>query len=63
MEREFSRLNFEFYSPVYQQIYSVLKAVNRARRRRGFEAVDDRCIPHWVSVSKVFVGGEAKRAA
>jgi hypothetical protein len=62
MEREFGRLNFEFYSPVYQQVYSILKAVNRAGRRRGFEAVDYRCIPHWVSVSKVFVGDEADLA-
>lgn len=63
MEREFKRLNFEFYSPVYQQVYSVLKAVNLARRKRGFEPIGFQCIPHWVKVSKVFIDGERALAA
>lgn len=63
MEREFSRLELEFSSPVYQQVYSVLKAVNRARRRRGFEPIGHQCITHWVTVSKVFVDGETALAA
>jgi len=63
MEREFKRLDFEFYSPVYQQVYSVLKTVNCARRRRGFEPIGYQCIPHWIRVSKVFVGDETGLAA
>ena len=54
MEREFSRLPYQPYSPVYRQLLSIAKAVNRARKRRGFTPIDYACIPNKKRLTKVF---------
>ena len=54
MEREFSRLPYQPYSPVYRQLVSIAKAVNRARKRRGFAPIDFHCIPTKKRLRKVF---------
>lgn len=54
MEREFSRLSYQAYSPVYRQLLSIAKAVNRVRRRRGFAPMDFSCIPTKKRLTKVF---------
>jgi hypothetical protein len=55
MEREFRRLPYQSYSPVYQQLLSILKAVNRQRRRRGFEQISPLCIRQNRKLGTVFV--------
>ena len=55
MEREFSRLPYQPYSPVYRQLVSIAKAVNRPRKRRGFAPIDYGCIPNKKRLTKVFV--------
>jgi hypothetical protein len=57
MEREFSRLPYQPYSPVYRQLVSIAKAVNRARKRRGFAPIDLHCLPTKKRLTKVFATG------
>lgn len=40
IEAEFWALGFEPYAPVRAQLFSILRAVNRARKAAGFEPVD-----------------------
>ncbi len=40
MEREFQRLPFQPYAPVYRQLRVIGEKVNQARRRRGFKKLD-----------------------
>jgi len=54
MEREFRRLPYDAYDPVFDQLLSLARKVNRARRKRGFEPIDFACIPKHISVQKVF---------
>ena len=61
MEREFRRLPYQSYAPVYQQLMSILKQVNRERRRRGFAAIDPNCIRKNRTLSKVFVEADEDR--
>ena len=75
MEREFSRLPFLMYGPVYWQLLLVARAVSAKRRRAGFDPIDYECIPKKLRVTKVYVdeagrvkpfgdkGGEAREAA
>lgn len=64
MEREFRRLPYQSYAPVYQQLLSILKQVNRERRRRGFEQISPLCIRQNRKLGKVFVdGGDERRRA
>jgi hypothetical protein len=58
LEREFSRLPYEPYGPVYEQLLSILRQVNRVRRRRGFAPVDPSCIRKYRRLSKVFIEPE-----
>ena len=44
VEEEFSRLRFEPYAPVVRQLFSVLRAVNRARAELGLEPVPAECV-------------------
>ena len=44
MEKEFSRLNYQPYEPVYAQLVAIAKKVNKVRRRRGFEKIELSCI-------------------
>jgi hypothetical protein len=60
MEREFERLRFDMYGPVFKQVLAVARAVNRERRRRGFRPIDYSCIPHWRRVQKVFSQDECQ---
>lgn len=55
LEREFSRLPYQPYEPVYKQLIGVARTVNRARRRRGFNAVDLLCVRNKKGLAKVFV--------
>ena len=55
MEREFSRLPYEPYGPVYEQLLSILRQVNRVRRRRGFAPIEAGCIRKYRRLSKVYV--------
>ena len=54
MEREFRELPYQLYGPVREQLYTVARAVNRARRRTGFSAVDYGCISNRMRVTKVY---------
>ncbi len=61
MEREFARLPFLMYGPVYWQLLLIARAVNAKRRRAGFLPIDYECIPKKLRVTKVYV--EAGRDA
>ena len=66
MEREFRRLQYQIYEPVHDQLMVILKGVNRARRKRGFDVVSPLCIPQHVNITKVYVderggGGELEQ--
>jgi len=54
LEREFRRLPYQPYGPVYAQLSSVARCVNRERRRRGFEAIDLACIKNKRRLGTVF---------
>ena len=55
LEREFSRLPYQPYGPVFSQLHSVWKAVNRLRRKRGFETLSFGCLRNKLKLGKVFV--------
>ena len=55
MEREFERLPYQPYAPVYEQLLRIAKRVNRVRRRRGFEPIDLVCVPRFRRIGPVFV--------
>ncbi|MCA9170404.1 MAG: hypothetical protein KDB23_22155 [Planctomycetales bacterium] len=57
LEGEFRRLPYQSYSPVYQQLYGICRMVNRARRRRGFEPIELRCVRRERHLQKVFREG------
>jgi hypothetical protein len=44
VSEEFRRLPFEPYAPVRRQLFNILRAVNRVRRRAGFSAVGVDCL-------------------
>jgi len=44
MADEFSKIAFEPYAPVRQQLFTILRAVNRARKAAGLEPVPWTCI-------------------
>jgi len=54
VEEEFSRLRFEPYAPVVRQLFSVLRAVNRARSELGMEPVPAECVRTRRRVIKAF---------
>ena len=54
LEREFARLPYQPYGPVFKQLRSVLTQVNRQRRKRGFEALGE-CLRNKLKLSKVFI--------
>ena len=58
IEREFSRLPYQAYEPVFAQLLAIAKKLNRARRRRGFDAIDFRCIRNKRRLGTVFVEKE-----
>ncbi len=57
MEREFERLRWEPYSPVFEQLHHIWKRVNRRRKAAGMELMDIGCIPKFRRLGKVFVEG------
>lgn len=59
VEEEFSRLRFEPYAPVVRQLFSVLRAVNRARAELGLEPVPAECVRTRRRVIKAFDGPSA----
>ena len=63
LEREFHRLPYQPYEPVYAQLCIILRRVNRARRRRGFDAIDQACIRKKRRLRAVFVEREESEAA
>ncbi len=58
LEREFQRLPYQPYVPVYAQLCSSARRVNRERRRRGFGAIDLSCIRNRRRLGTVFVERE-----
>ena len=54
LEREFNRLPYQSYEPVFKQLRSVLTAVNKQRKKRGFELLGE-CLRTKLRSSKVFV--------
>jgi hypothetical protein len=55
LEREFRRLPYQAYEPVFAQLLTIARQVNRARRRRGFDAIDLDCITWKRRLGTVFV--------
>ncbi len=44
LENEFSKLHFEPYAPVRNQLFQIFRAVNRARKVAGYQKIDKSCI-------------------
>jgi hypothetical protein len=63
LEREFRRLPYQPYEPVFAQLCSIARQVNRARRQRGFDAIDLACITYKRRLGTVFVEREGKEQA
>lgn len=63
LEAEFQRLPFEPYAPIRVQLLCILRAVNRARKVAGFEAVSKTCLRLNRRIYRPFErpGGEPKR--
>ena len=55
LEREFRRLPYQPYEPVFAQLCSIAKQVNRARRRRSFDRISLDCIKNKRRLGTVFV--------
>jgi hypothetical protein len=56
LERELGSLPFEPYAPVRRQLLAVLRAVNRERKRAGFEPVPKTCFRFVRRVCRPFAG-------
>ena len=63
LAREFSRLPYQPYEPVFKQLLSILRSVNRQRRRRGFDPLAMNCLRTKLSLGRVFVDSESKSKA
>ena len=63
LEREFRRLPYQPYEPVFAQLASIARLVNRERRRRGFDAIDLGCITYKRRLGTVFVEREERGEA
>jgi hypothetical protein len=63
LEREFRRLPYQPYEPVFAQLASIARQVNRLRRRRGFDAIDLSCITYKRRLGTVFVEREETEEA
>jgi hypothetical protein len=63
LEREFRRLPYQPYEPVFAQLASIAKQVNRLRRRRGFDAIGLSCITYKRRLGTVFVEREETEEA
>ncbi len=63
LEREFRRLPYQPYEPVFAQLCSVARRVNRMRRQRGFDAIDLACITYKRRLGTVFVEREGTEQA
>lgn len=55
MARELARLPVQVYEPVFGQLLTILRQLNRSRRRRGFRTVPVGSLPCKVQLRKVFV--------
>ena len=55
LEREFNRLPYQPYEPVFAQLLAIAKKVNKARRRRGFERIEYSCLRFKRRLGTVFV--------
>lgn len=55
LEREFRRLPYQPYEPVFAQLMKIGREVNKARRRRGFNSIDLDCITWKRRLRPVFV--------
>lgn len=51
---ELTRLPFEPYAPIRRQLLTVVRAVNRERKRAGFELVPRSCLRFVRRVSRPF---------
>jgi hypothetical protein len=59
---ELARLPFEPYAPIRRQLLTVLRAVNRERKRAGFELVPRSCFRFVRRVCRPFEPPEEERA-
>jgi len=55
LEREFFRLPYQPFEPVFKQLLSILKAVNRQRRKRGFAMLPVTCLRNKLRLGQVFL--------
>src|SRR5690606_33138740 len=55
LAREFSELPFQPYRPVREQLFQVLRAVNRARQAAGYQRIPVSVIRYKRRVARVFV--------
>ena len=63
LERDFKRLPYQSYEPVFAQLVAIAKKVNKVRRRRGFDAIDLACIKNKRRLGTVFVEREESEEA
>jgi hypothetical protein len=62
LEREFTRLPYQPYGPVFLQLHSIWKAVNRSRGKRGFEPLAFSCLRNKLKLGKVFAEPDSQRS-
>ena len=54
MEREIRRIPYQPYGPVIGQLQTILRAINRARRKRGYLPARSECIPRRLYLTRVY---------
>ena len=63
LERDFKRLPYQPYEPVFAQLVAIAKKVNKVRRQRGFDAIDLACIKNKRRLGTVFAEREESEQA
>lgn len=63
LERELAQIRFEPYSPVRRQLLIILRAVNEARKRAGYELVSHECLRFKRRICRPFDLPELKKIA
>jgi len=61
LEAEFARLPYQAFAPVVNQLGSILRSVNRHRRRSGLRPLSEQCLPKRRRLTRVFMEGEMKK--
>ena len=55
LEERFTRLKWQPYEPVRQQLQTIIKAVNRRRRYAGYPSVNPCCLPKMRRIGSVYL--------